>query len=205
MSKLKKCLYLIHLLERKGAMSLKEINEAFRYSSLYDDDIQPRTFARYKEFIADIFPCSIEYNQRTGKYELVRDEKLYGEEDSLYDYLLSAYHIEGMTELALKHRDRIMLMDAPNGVENVQIVLEAIDQQKGLECDYWSYNKKSKKHLLEGRTFRLHASDADKLAKAVGEAFSDIADQYYLEDDVSPMVSTRKDRITITIPVVHKP
>lgn len=147
MSKLKKCLYLIHLLERKGAMSLKEINETFRYSSLYDDDIQPPTFARYKDYIAETFPCSIEYNQRTGKYELERDEKHYGDEDSLYDYLLSAYHIEGMTELALKHRDRIMLMDAPNGVENVQTVLEAIDQKRGLECDYWSYNKKSKKHL----------------------------------------------------------
>ena len=147
MSKLKKCLYLIHLLERKGALNLKEINECFRYSSLYDDDIQPRTFARYKEFIAETFPCSIEYNQRTGKYELERDKKLYGEEDSLYDYLLSAYHIEGMTELALKHRDHIMLMDAPNGVENVQTVLEAIDQKRGLECDYWSYNKQSKKHL----------------------------------------------------------
>lgn len=147
MSKLKKCLYIIHLLERKGALSLKEINESFQYSSLYDDDIQPRTFARYKDFIADNFPCYVEYNQSIGKYELVKDKNLYGEEDSLYDYLLSAYHIEGMTELALKHRDRIMLMDAPNGVENVQTVLEAIDQQRGLECDYWSYNKQSKKHL----------------------------------------------------------
>ena len=147
MSKLKKCLYIIHLLERKGALSLKEINESFQYSSLYDADIQPRTFARYKDFIADNFPCYVEYNPSSGKYELVKDENLYGEEDSLYDYLLSAYHIEGMTELALKHRDRIMLMDAPNGVENVQTVLEAIDQQRGLECDYWSYNKQSKKHL----------------------------------------------------------
>lgn len=147
MSKLKKCLYIIHLLERKGALSLKEINEWFRYSSLYDGDIQPRTFARYKEFIAETFPCYVEFNANLGKYELVHNEKLYGEGDSLYDYLLSAYHIEGMTELALKHRDRIMLMDAPNGVENVQIVLEAIDQKRGLECDYWSYNKQSKKHL----------------------------------------------------------
>ena len=34
MSKLKKCLYLINLLERRGAMSLKEINECFRYLDL---------------------------------------------------------------------------------------------------------------------------------------------------------------------------
>ena len=66
MSKLKKCLYIIHLLERKGALSLKEINEWFRYSSLYDGDILPRTFARYKEFIAETFPCYVEFNPNKG-------------------------------------------------------------------------------------------------------------------------------------------
>ena len=109
MSKLKKCLYLINLLERKGAMTLKEINDSYEYSSLYDGEINPRTFARYKDFISENFPCYIEFNQRTGKYELYRHKALYGEDDSLYDYLLSAYHIEGMSELALKHRDKIML------------------------------------------------------------------------------------------------
>ena len=70
MSKLKKCLYLINLFERKGSMTLKEINESYQYSSLYE-----------------------------------------GEDDSLYDYLLSAYHIEGMSEQALKHRNKIILTD----------------------------------------------------------------------------------------------
>ena len=142
--KIKKCLYLINLLERKGAMTLKEINECYQYSSIYEgDNILPRTFLRYKDFIEVNFPCYIEYNARTGKYELHRHKALYGEDDSLFDYLLSAYHIEGMTELALKHREKIVLTDAPTGVENVQIILEAIDKKRGIECDYYSFNKKS--------------------------------------------------------------
>ena len=142
--KIKKCLYLINLLERKGAMTLKEINESYQYSSIYEgDDILPRTFLRYKDFIEVNFPCYIEYNARTGKYELHRHKALYGEDDSLFDYLLSAYHIEGMTELALKHREKIVLTGAPTGVENVQIILEAIDKKRGIECDYYSFNKKS--------------------------------------------------------------
>ena len=142
--KIKKCLYLINLLERKGAMTLKEINECYQYSSIYEgDNILPRTFLRYKDFIEVNFPCYIEYNGRTGKYELHRHKALYGEDDSLFDYLLSAYHIEGMTELALKHREKIVLTDAPTGVENVQIILEAIDKKRGIECDYYSFNKKS--------------------------------------------------------------
>ena len=107
MSKLKKCLYLINLLERKGALTLKEINDYYQYSSICEnDEILPRTFLRYKDYIEETFPCYIEFNQRTGKYELRRHKALYGEDDSLYDYLLSAYHIEGMTELALKHRNK---------------------------------------------------------------------------------------------------
>ena len=133
MSKLKKCIYLINLLERKGPMTLKEINQ---YSSLCEgDEIQPRTFLRYKDYIDETFPCYIDFNQRTGKYELHHHKALYGEDDSLYDYLLSAYHIEGMTELALKHREKILLTKAPTGVENVQIILEAIDKKRGIECE----------------------------------------------------------------------
>ena len=146
MSKLKKCLYLINLLERKGALTLKEINDYYQYSSLYEgDDILPRTFLRYKDYIEVTFPCYIEFNAKTGKYELYRHKALYGEDDSLYDYLLSAYHIEGMSELALKHRNKIVLTEAPTGVENVQIILEAIDAKRGIECDYYSYNKRTVK------------------------------------------------------------
>lgn len=145
MSKLKKCLYLIDLLSRRGAMSLKEINEHYRYSSIYDGEIIPRTFARYKEFVEMNFPCRIEYNTSTREYYLKRD-LMYGDDESLYAYLLSAYHIEGMTELAIKHRDRVRLLAPPTGVENVQTVLEAIDKHRGLLCDYYSFNKKTKKH-----------------------------------------------------------
>ena len=149
MSKLKKCLYLINLMERKGPMTLREINDYYQYSTLYEgEEIQPRTFLRYKDYIDETFPCHIDFNQRTGKYELHRHQALYGEDDSLYGYLLSAYHIEGMTELALKHREKIMLTEAPTGVENVQIILEAIDKKRGIECDYYSFNKKTVKHQL---------------------------------------------------------
>ena len=147
MSKLKKCLYLIDLLSRRGPMSLKEINNHYQYSSIYDGEIIPRTFARYKDYIAETFPCYIDYNQSTNQYFLKRYHQ-YGQDESLYNYLLSAYHIEGMSELAVKHRDKVKLLDAPTGVENVQIILEAIDKQKGIECVYYSFDRATKKQQL---------------------------------------------------------
>ena len=128
-------------------MSLKEINDHYQYSSIYDGEIIPRTFARYKDYIAETFPCYIDYNQSTNQYFLKRYHQ-YGQDDSLYNYLLSAYHIEGMSELAVKHRDKVKLLDAPTGVENVQIILEAIDKQKGIECVYYSFDRATKKQQL---------------------------------------------------------
>lgn len=135
MSKLQKCLYLIDLLERRGPMNLKEINEHYRYSSLYDGDILPRTFLRYNDYILLNFPCYIEFNAATQKYYLIKNDYNKGNQ-SLYEYLLSAFHIEGMSELAIKHRDRIMLTDSPTGIENVQPILKAVDANKGIEFDY---------------------------------------------------------------------
>ena len=128
-------------------MSLKEINNHYQYSSIYDGEIIPRTFARYKDYIAETFPCYIDYNQSTNQYFLKRYHQ-YGQDESLYNYLLSAYHIEGMSELAVKHRDKVKLLDAPTGVENVQIILEAIDKQKGIECVYYSFDRATKKQQL---------------------------------------------------------
>lgn len=53
-----------------------------------------------------------------------------------------------MSELVVKHRDKVKLMEAPTGVENVQIILEAIDKQKGIECDYYSFDRATKKQQL---------------------------------------------------------
>ena len=128
-------------------MSLNEINNHYQYSSIYDGEIIPRTFARYKDYIAETFPCYIDYNQSTNQYFLKRYHQ-YGQDESLYNYLLSAYHIEGMSELAVKHRDKVKLLDAPTGVENVQIILEAIDKQKGIECVYYSFDRATKKQQL---------------------------------------------------------
>ena len=67
MFKLKKCLYIIDLLSRRGSMSMKEINEQYQYSSLYGGEISSCTFARYKDYISETFPCYIEYNSATNE------------------------------------------------------------------------------------------------------------------------------------------
>ena len=54
------------------------------------------------------------------------------------------------------------------------------------------------------RGLKLHPDDAQALADAAKEAFRTIAESYYLEEDVTPSVKTRSDKLTISIPIVKQ-
>ena len=144
MGKLEKCLYIVELLSRGTPMSLKEINNHWEYSSLYDGEIIPKTFGRYKEYISDVFAIDIEYDIRAKKYYIANFD--YIKNNSLYKYLLSAFHIQGLTELAMKHREQLILEETPSGVEHLHTLLEAIDRKVVVAFDYSSFNRKTITH-----------------------------------------------------------
>ena len=127
MGKLEKCLYIIELLSRGKPMSLKEINHHWEYSSLYDGEIIPKTFGRYKEYVSNVFAIDIEYDTGARKYYISNFD--YIKNNSLYKYLLSAFHMQGLSELAMKHRRELVLEDVPSGVEHLHAILEAIDRK----------------------------------------------------------------------------
>ena len=144
MGKLEKCLYIVELLSRGKSLSLKEINEHWEYSSLYDGEIIPKTFGRYKDYISNVFAIDIEYDAHSKNYYIANSDDI--KNNAIYRYLLSAFHIQGLTELAIKHKDKVLLEEAPNGVEHLHTILEAIDYNWLVEFDYHSFNKKTTTH-----------------------------------------------------------
>lgn len=144
MGKLEKCLYIVELLSRGKSLSLKEINEHWEYSSLYDGEIIPKTFGRYKDYISNVFAIDIEYNKHSNSYYIANLNDI--KSNAIYKYLLSAFHIQGLTELAVKHKDKVLLEESPSGVEHLHMILEAVDNYWILEFDYYSFNKKTLSH-----------------------------------------------------------
>lgn len=65
-------------------------------------------------------------------------------------------------------------------------------------------NSKGARRTGGAKGIRLGADDVKLLQDATRKAFSDIADAYYVEEDVVPKVMSRQNRITITIPIVPK-
>ena len=144
MQKWERCLWIMNEFNEYGDFSLKELNVRFkRYSLNYDgEEISERTFNRDREFIASSFQIDIEYDARIRKYSLRNKEVI--EENPIYRYLLSSLHINNLSAMAIKHKDKIMLQNPPTGVELLHTVLNAIDQGRTLCFDYVSYYAKDR-------------------------------------------------------------
>ena len=100
MGKLEKSLFIVEQLSGGKRLSLKEINECFERSSLYDSEILPRTFARYKEFILMNWGIIIEYDFSSGTYYI--DNEDYADTTELYKYLLTSIRVSNLTTVRLK-------------------------------------------------------------------------------------------------------
>lgn len=139
MTKNGKCLWIIDtLLQMRDGLSLRELNDRWERSSLYDDKpLHERTFARYKEFIAAEYNIDITYSVVTNKYSIENAADI--RNNALYRYLLSAYRVAGLNTQVLHHRERLMLEPVPTGTEHLEMLLRAIDECRTVVFNYESY------------------------------------------------------------------
>lgn len=144
MNKYERCLWVVGTFIDYGDMSLKELNERFRdYSLNYDgEEIPARTFDRDRRYIALTFQVDIDFDPRLRKYHLANPEEV--RENPLYKYLLGSIHVNNLSTLALRHREKIMLQEIPTGVEFLHILLDAIDRGKTVCFEYVSYYAKDR-------------------------------------------------------------
>ena len=142
MQKWERCLWLIDLFSSYGELSLREVNERFmRYSrNEMGESLSERMFLRDREYIASTFQLDIEYDGHIRKYRLNNREVI--RQNPLYRYLLSSMHVENMSELLVRHRDRVMLQEPPTGTEWLCVLLDAIERRRTVVFDYRSYHMK---------------------------------------------------------------
>jgi hypothetical protein len=90
MCKLKRCFWILSIFrDRGGALSLKELNEIYQRSSIYDGaPILARTFYRDRIFLEQVTPFWFEWNRTIRRYELFCSMK-YGEDLAIYKHLIS--------------------------------------------------------------------------------------------------------------------
>lgn len=130
-TKIEKCLFIISQL-MSGSKSLKELNDRWEHSEFYDgDEINPRTFKRYIDDIAEIFKIDIRYNSSSRVYELCDVEGI--KKNKEYNYYLSLYHVQNLNDLSIKLQDKIILPEPPEGADFLPPILEAMDKKYKIE------------------------------------------------------------------------
>ena len=145
MGKLEKSLFIVEQLSGGKKLSLRDINDRFERSSLYDgQEIPPRSFARYKEFILMNWGIIIEYDFSSGLYYI--DNEDYADTTELYNYLLCSIRISNLTSEIMRNRDRIHFSQASTGVDNLYPILIAIESHRTVEFDYTTYSGADSRH-----------------------------------------------------------
>lgn len=141
----KKCIFIIDLLNKKGPMSRGQINEEIKKAFLLEPDLPRSTWNRYVDSIAKNTPYQVIFDERGRVYKLTKNTTFKKMNDSLLNCLMSSYNITECAPLLMKHNDAVYNADIVVGTEAISIILQAIDEQRGLTFTYTSFVNNTKK------------------------------------------------------------
>lgn len=126
--------WLISLLEQKH-LTLAEIIDEWRDATANseNEELDQRTFHRYRENILSLFGVSVLCNRHNGyRYYVERDPV---ENNKVTEWMLSSVRLASLGD-KLKNHNKVMLDTPPYNSEYLDDVLEAIDKQYLLKFKY---------------------------------------------------------------------
>ena len=128
--------WLIGLLDRKH-LTFEEIANEWRDANANqdEDELDKRTFHRYRENIQSQFGITVECNKSDGyRYYLKRDPV---DDDDVTEWMLSSLRLASLGDM-LKYHNKVMLDTPPYNTEYLDDILAAIDKHYLLKFKYVS-------------------------------------------------------------------
>ena len=128
--------WLIGLLDRKH-LTFEEIANEWRDANANqdEDELDKRTFHRYRENIQSQFGITVECDKSDGyRYYLKRDSV---DDDDVTEWMLSSMRLASLGDM-LKYHNKVMLDTPPYNTEYLDDILAAIDKQYLLKFKYVS-------------------------------------------------------------------
>ena len=128
--------WLIGLLDRKHLTFEEIANEGHDANANQDEDeLDKRTFHRYRENIQSQFGITVECDKSDGyRYYLKRDPV---DDDDVTEWMLSSLRLASLGDM-LKFHNKVMLDTPPYNTEYLDDILAAIDKQYLLKFKYVS-------------------------------------------------------------------
>lgn len=134
---IRSCLFLVHLLQRHGKLSLRQINEYWRSETSISGGaaLSPRTFYYYRNTILDMLGVAIECHKPTNTYYIIAKD-----ENELSAWLISSFNVGQLVMDSEAVRDRILLEPAPRGMKHFSLVVEAFRKNLCLQMRYQKFD-----------------------------------------------------------------
>lgn len=130
--RLRTCLWIVNTFQRRGRLTLRELNELWTETELSGgEEIIARTFFNYRSAIQDLFSIVIECDKSTNTYSIA-----YRDDDSTTEWLLSSFSV---TQLLQQNKDisnRILLEEIPSGQHHLSTIIEAMHSNNVIEITY---------------------------------------------------------------------
>lgn len=137
----KSYVWLLETLQSRGALTLKEIKELWKVSSVNEDgkELATRTFSNHISAIADVFGIDVVCDRRYNTYYIENLEDVGG--NSIREWMIDALCLNGLLNESASLRDRIIFENVPSGRKFLATIIQAIRDNKKLEIRYKSFRQ----------------------------------------------------------------
>lgn len=137
----KSYIWLVETLQRKGRLTLKEIQNLWLQSTVNDEhkDLPARTFFNHVRSIADIFGIEILCDRRDNTYYIDKESEIGG--DEIRNWMLESLSLNSLLNESVGLKDRIIFENVPSSRIYLTTVIQAIRNGNVIYVTYQSYRK----------------------------------------------------------------
>lgn len=165
----KRYMWLTNTILDAGPITLQEINEKWRKSTINDKgeiEIPPKTFYMHKKAVEEMFAISIKCKKSDNTYYIEGDL----ETDDLKKWLLNSFSVYNLLQEGYGMKEVIQFEHIPSGTEHLITILNAIKSKHTLTIEYKKFkDDESKTFEAEPYCLKLDKQRWYVLAKRTDE------------------------------------
>ena len=137
----KSYVWLLETLQSRGALTLKEIKDLWKRSSVNEEgkELATRTFSNHISAIADVFGIDIVCDRRYNTYYIENLEDVGG--NSIREWMMDALCLNSLLNESVSLRDKVIFENVPSGRKFLATIIQAIRDNKKLEICYKSFRQ----------------------------------------------------------------
>ena len=137
----KSYVWLLETLQSRGALTLKEIKDLWKQSSVNEEgkELATRTFSNHISAIADVFGIDIVCDRRYNTYYIENLVDVGG--NSIREWMMDALCLNSLLNECVSLRDRVIFENVPSGRKFLATIIQAIRDNKKLEICYKSFRQ----------------------------------------------------------------